>query len=213
MTEVVGPGSNETGAEFFTATAEIQMPAGVAGPDPMSFDVHAFVVKRGEQIMLVDTLLRPEHQGLLEGALRAAGVGFADIDFVILTHHHPDHTGGLAEVARLAPQAKVFAGAGDLDAIARTSGVNVEPLSGGEVIMGLEVIATPGHTPGHLCLFDPISSTMLLGDLAGNYGGLQRPPAVFTEDAAGLEDSIEDKGWQSTVAVLDAVLAIRDITR
>jgi 6,7-dimethyl-8-ribityllumazine synthase len=30
-------------------------------------------------------------------------------------------------------------------------------------------------------------------------------------DRAGLEDSIEDKGWQSTVAVLDAVLAIRGI--
>ena len=33
------------------------------------------------------------------------------------------------------------------------------------------------------------------------------------KDRAGLEDSIEDKGWQATVAVLDAVLAIRDITR
>ncbi|WP_306214700.1 6,7-dimethyl-8-ribityllumazine synthase [Actinoplanes sp. RD1] len=30
-------------------------------------------------------------------------------------------------------------------------------------------------------------------------------------DRAGLEDSIEDKGWQGTVAVLDAVLAIRAI--
>jgi 6,7-dimethyl-8-ribityllumazine synthase len=30
-------------------------------------------------------------------------------------------------------------------------------------------------------------------------------------DRAGLEDSIEDKGWQSTVAVLDAVLAIRQV--
>ncbi len=29
------------------------------------------------------------------------------------------------------------------------------------------------------------------------------------KDRAGLEDSIEDTGWQSTVAVLDAVLAIR----
>jgi 6,7-dimethyl-8-ribityllumazine synthase len=33
------------------------------------------------------------------------------------------------------------------------------------------------------------------------------------KDRAGLEDSIEDKGWQSTVAVLDAVLAIREITK
>ncbi|WP_305786654.1 6,7-dimethyl-8-ribityllumazine synthase [Symbioplanes lichenis] len=32
-------------------------------------------------------------------------------------------------------------------------------------------------------------------------------------DRAGLEDSIEDKGWQSTVAVLDAVLAIREINK
>ena len=30
-------------------------------------------------------------------------------------------------------------------------------------------------------------------------------------DLAGLEDSIEDKGWQATVAVLDAVLAIRSL--
>ena len=30
-------------------------------------------------------------------------------------------------------------------------------------------------------------------------------------DRAGLEDSIEDKGWQSTVAVLDAALAIRGL--
>ena len=31
------------------------------------------------------------------------------------------------------------------------------------------------------------------------------------KDRAGLEDSIEDKGWQATVAVLDAVLAIRGL--
>jgi 6,7-dimethyl-8-ribityllumazine synthase len=33
------------------------------------------------------------------------------------------------------------------------------------------------------------------------------------KDRVGLEESIEDKGWQCTVAVLDAVLAIRDLTR
>ena len=31
------------------------------------------------------------------------------------------------------------------------------------------------------------------------------------KDRAGLEDSIEDKGWQATVAVLDAAIAIRDL--
>ncbi|MFC7531213.1 6,7-dimethyl-8-ribityllumazine synthase [Actinoplanes sp. GCM10030250] len=32
-------------------------------------------------------------------------------------------------------------------------------------------------------------------------------------DRAGLEDSIEDKGWQSTVAVLDAALSIREVQK
>ncbi|WP_430780241.1 6,7-dimethyl-8-ribityllumazine synthase [Actinoplanes sp. G11-F43] len=32
-------------------------------------------------------------------------------------------------------------------------------------------------------------------------------------DRAGLEDSIEDKGWQSTVAVLDAAIAIREVEK
>ncbi|GID92905.1 6,7-dimethyl-8-ribityllumazine synthase [Amorphoplanes digitatis] len=31
------------------------------------------------------------------------------------------------------------------------------------------------------------------------------------KDRAGLEDSIEDKGWQSTIAVLDAAIAIRSL--
>ena len=30
-------------------------------------------------------------------------------------------------------------------------------------------------------------------------------------DRAGLEDSIEDKGWASTVAVLDAAITLRDL--
>ncbi|MEV6301771.1 6,7-dimethyl-8-ribityllumazine synthase [Actinoplanes sp. NPDC051861] len=32
-------------------------------------------------------------------------------------------------------------------------------------------------------------------------------------DRAGLEDSIEDKGWQSAVAVLDAALALREVEK
>jgi glyoxylase-like metal-dependent hydrolase (beta-lactamase superfamily II) len=56
--------------------------------------------------------------------------------------------------------------------------------------VGLEVIPVPGHTPGHLCLFDPLTSTMLLSDVAGNSGSLQRAPARFTEDAAQAEATL-----------------------
>ena len=175
--------SSATGAaEITPARAEINMPAGVAGPDPVSFDVAAFVVRRGSSILLVDALMRPEHAELLEAALTQAGVGFADINQVVLTHHHPDHTGGLADLVRRAPQAQILAGRGDVEAIKASTGVALDPLVTGDEVLGLEVIETPGHTPGHLCLFDAGTSTMLLGDLVGNVGGLQRPPAMFTED-------------------------------
>lgn len=43
----------------------------------------------------------PEGRAALEGALAELGLGFADLDQVILTHHHPDHYGlsGLIEAA------------------------------------------------------------------------------------------------------------------
>jgi len=44
----------------------------------------------------------------------------------------------------------------------------VEPdikLNDGDIIAGLTTIHTPGHTPGSICLFDPASKTLFVGDL------------------------------------------------
>jgi len=57
--------------------------------------------------------------------------------------------------------------------ITQSTGVAVDGLSGGDIVLGLEVLPTPGHTAGHLSLFDPASSTMLLGDVVGNVGRLE----------------------------------------
>jgi glyoxylase-like metal-dependent hydrolase (beta-lactamase superfamily II) len=176
--------------KFFPARAEIHVPPGVLGPESVSFDVRAFVVRRGDDIALVDTLMRPEQCELIGDALIQAAATFADISYIVLTHHHPDHTGGLAELARRAPRAQILCGAGDADSIRASTGISVDPLGSGERLLGFEVIATPGHTPGHLCLFDQGSSTMVLGDIVGNSGGLQRAPARFTENAAQAEATL-----------------------
>jgi glyoxylase-like metal-dependent hydrolase (beta-lactamase superfamily II) len=177
-------------AEFFPAVADIYIPPGVMGPEAMSFDVRAFVVRRGDDIALIDTLMQPEHCELILDALARASATFADIRYVILTHHHPDHTGGLAEVARRAPQAQILCGAGDVGAIRASTGVSVDAIGPADHPLGFEVIPTPGHTSGHLCLFDQASSTMLLGDIAGNVGELDRAPARFTEDLAQAETTL-----------------------
>jgi len=48
---------------------------------------------------------------------------------------------------------------GDFDAVQFTDGDRFSCAG-----RGLECVLTPGHTPGHMCLYDPESKTMLLGD-------------------------------------------------
>jgi glyoxylase-like metal-dependent hydrolase (beta-lactamase superfamily II) len=182
--------NSAAGAEFFPARTDIYVPPGVVGPDSYSFEVNAFAVRRGDSIAVVDTLMRPDHCQLILDALARANASATDISWIVLTHHHPDHTGGLAELARRAPQAQILCGAGDLATIQASTGMAVEAVGSGEEVMGFEVISAPGHTPGHLCLFDPITSTMLLSDAAANSGSLQRAPARFTENAAQAEATL-----------------------
>ncbi len=47
--------------------------------------------------------------GVLQHNLRQAGVDAADLDFVVLSHNHPDHIGGLAYIRRAAPAVPVLA--------------------------------------------------------------------------------------------------------
>jgi glyoxylase-like metal-dependent hydrolase (beta-lactamase superfamily II) len=178
--------------QLFPARADIVMPAGVAGPDPVSSDVHAFVVRDGDDVILVDTLLQSGHVDLIADALARAGSGFESIRYIVLTHHHPDHTGGLAEVVSRAPQAQVLGGAGDARVVTETTGVAVDVVGAGDSVLGLEVVPTPGHTAGHVCLVHPGTSTILLGDVVGNIGDLERGPAQFTENADQAEATLHE---------------------
>lgn len=72
---------------------------------------------------------------------------------ILITHHHGDHQGGVAELLAAAPRAEVFGPASE-----SITGVS-RPLSGGETIridaIGREfrVLAVPGHTRGHLAYY------------------------------------------------------------
>ena len=70
---------------------------------------------------------------------------------ILLTHGHDDHTGGV-EALREATGAPVYIGEGDADRLQEEADVL---LRGGEVLtfggITMEVIASPGHTPGGVC--------------------------------------------------------------
>jgi glyoxylase-like metal-dependent hydrolase (beta-lactamase superfamily II) len=76
-----------------------------------------------------------------------------------------------------------------LDAVPLLHWQPVEPdgeLVDGEVVGGLRVIHTPGHSPGHVALLHEDSRTLLVGDAI-----FHRRPTLETGPAALSHNSIE----------------------
>ena len=112
---------------------EVQVPPGMLGPDPATFEVRSFVVVGAGGIVLVDTGT-PGSGEAIGSTLAALGANWTDVTDIVLTHSHFDHTGGLAESAELASQADVWAGAEDVSEIPPVGGRSVRSLAQGDPI-------------------------------------------------------------------------------
>jgi glyoxylase-like metal-dependent hydrolase (beta-lactamase superfamily II) len=111
------------------------------------------------------------------------------VESVILTHHHGDHAGSIAEVLAAAVNATAWAGEAD---IASISGADLSPLVGGEDVFGMEILATPGHTAGHMATIDHGAGLLIAGDaLTIDAGAAAEPPAQFTADGDQARATIE----------------------
>lgn len=165
---------------------ELRLPAGMIGPVEVTMDVRCFLVSHPAGLLLIDTGLSPADP--IGAALDRIGAGWGDVTDVVLTHAHPDHVGGLGDVAARSPQAVLWAGAADCPNIPST--VPLRPLAEGDKVRNLQVVATPGHTAGHICLLleDRI---LFAGDcLFTDAGALGRAPEAFTADPAQAEESL-----------------------
>ena len=142
--------------------------------------VSAYIVVRGAEAAVVDTGVAGS-ESAIEAALGTADLGWDSVAHVILTHHHPDHVGSMPAVMTAAPGATAYIGEADLDNI---SGPR-EPVAvkDGDEVFGLNVIGTPGHTAGHISLWDPAASVLIAGDaLNGDNGGVGEPNPQFSEN-------------------------------
>ncbi|MGO4146462.1 MBL fold metallo-hydrolase [Paenarthrobacter sp. YAF11_1] len=171
-----------------TIVQQVHLPAGMAGPDKLSFDVRCFVLPVAEGIVLIDAGLAGSMVDIERG-LDRVGAGWGDVSDVVLTHSHPDHVGGLEDVLSRTTGAAVWAGDGESDAV--VPGGLMQRASEGQQIRGLRVIRTPGHTEGHISLLLEDKGLMFVGDTVGVMDGtMVRPPAPFTADPAEAERSL-----------------------
>jgi glyoxylase-like metal-dependent hydrolase (beta-lactamase superfamily II) len=168
---------------------------------------NAFLVDGEDGLTLVDVGWAGAPTALL-AAVAERGLVPTDIKRIVLTHAHPDHVQGAAELRRLtgarilihhADHAWLQAGrvpahgrSGALGRlIDRLPTLHWAPLtadrtvSDGELIEGaggLRVLHTPGHTPGHIVLHHEPSGTVLVGDALFHRGDLALGPAALAAD-------------------------------
>ena len=177
------------GADLATRVAQAQARDPVQAFRVITDFVNAYMLVRGKEIAIVDTGL-PNNGTKFAATIKTAGLGWEAVGHVLLTHYHPDHVGSMGEVLAAAPQARVYAGAADLPQI--TSPRIITPVTDGEEVFGLQIIATPGHTPGHISVLDPVGSLLVVGDAMGNvHHRLNGSNPQYTADMAQANQSVK----------------------
>ena len=173
--------------------------------------VKAHAILEADGVTLIDT----GHRGSLPKigrALEDLGRSLDEVRRVVCTHGHPDHAGaarafadlgvdvyihpadaanlevGFADVARRPSRGRIFA--------AMTPPLRTfTPLEDGMVLPvlgGLEVVHTPGHTPGSVCLFAQRDGTLFVGDtLQRRFGRVSFASGLYSDDPVAARASVQ----------------------
>jgi glyoxylase-like metal-dependent hydrolase (beta-lactamase superfamily II) len=169
--------------------------------------VNGFMLRDDDgQVTLIDMGVAKSGSKVM-AALESIGSGPSDVTRLMLTHAHADHAGGAAYVARqtgrefgIHAEDAAYAAAGKNPPrdprfrlgrlMTRTDkGFDAVPVgetfTDGQVIPfagGIEVVHTPGHSPGHAAYLHRDSGVLITGDSIFNVLGLRWSIKSFCTD-------------------------------
>jgi glyoxylase-like metal-dependent hydrolase (beta-lactamase superfamily II) len=154
--------------------------------------VSAYVLVRAGEAVIVDTGVAGS-EAAIHQAITAAGLDWGQVGHVILTHKHADHAGSIGAVLSAATAATGYAGEADLPSI--TSPRPLTSVKDGDMVFGLRIVATPGHTIGHVAVLDEAGGILVAGDaLRTASGTLEGSNPSFTEDAGQAKATVAKLG-------------------
>ncbi len=158
-------------------------------------ECHSFLIL-GEKTILVDTGMETKN---ILAQLHSLHLKPKDLNLIVNTHCHFDHIRNNQELKNLSG-AKIAAGGEDAPHMEESDGYTGAKifgeevpsskvdilLKGGENLNDFEIISTPGHTAGSICLFRKSDGILLSGDtiFANGYPGRMDLPSGSEEEMA-----------------------------
>jgi glyoxylase-like metal-dependent hydrolase (beta-lactamase superfamily II) len=172
----------------------------------------------GERVAIIDAGWRSSGPSILRYLARQ-GRSPQDVSHIVATHYHPDHVGAMAYLRARCPalvaahEAEAPSLQGEIPlpnpfqnpalgfvttpiiASSRPPPVGVDlRLKDGDsldVLGKMEIIHTPGHTPGSISLYFPTQGLLIVGDaLVYRHRVLELPSIHFTVDMAQARESV-----------------------
>lgn len=155
---------------------------------PGIFPVNCYIVEEEFSLTLIDAGLPNSYKGIQQ-AISQIG---KPLGAIVLTHIHDDHVGSLDRIHQLYPDVPVYVSQrdarlmiGDMSLDADEPQTKIKGsvpkrlktrpsvlLNEGDRIGSLQVIATPGHTPGSISLWDTRDHSLIAGDALQTRGGI-----------------------------------------
>jgi glyoxylase-like metal-dependent hydrolase (beta-lactamase superfamily II) len=148
---------------------------------------NCYLLREDDGFTLIDTNMGGQAQAIMQAASKLG----LPITRIVLTHAHVDHVGSLDALHELLPDVPVAISERDVRFLSGDKSLDPSepqvPLRGGypicktkptilfkegDRIGSLEVIATPGHTPGHVAFLDTRDRSLIAGDAYQTQGGV-----------------------------------------
>lgn len=191
-------------------TSHIYQMGGARGTGVFSANIYLLV---DTGLTIIDTGYKGRISQIC-GEIKRSGFSISEVENIIITHHHVDHTGNLSLMKEMT-EAKIIVHKSDapfiegklpqpypralsyikfLESLWTASPVNVNVRVDDNdvlpILRGIRVVHTPGHTPGSICLLIPQEGVLIVGDVIANTRGLSLPSKRFTADMAQEIQSI-----------------------
>ena len=182
---------------------------------PVVFPMNCYLVQEEDGLTLVDSTISSPAEDVAALAKRLG----KQLRRVTLTHAHGDHVGGVAGLRTMFPGVEVSIAERDGRILAGDKALlPTEPqtpvkgsfvkvdwkpdrlLKPGDRVGSLEVVASPGHTPGHIAFLDVRDRALIAGDAFHTRGGI-----AVSGDLRLLFPFVAMATWNKPAALASAI--------